>query len=93
MPGSAANGAKAPAIILFFRFDANIKSDWGKAMTLECRIFKPSKNGEISLVETKTHEEILKTKKRQYPFNPHPKGKQKYAARMKNNGQGEKDPK
>lgn len=82
MPGSTANGADAPAIILFFRFDANIK-DGGKPMTLECRIFKPSKNGEISLVETKTHEEVLKTKKNQYPFNPHPRGKQKYVARMK----------
>ncbi len=59
-------------------------------MTLECRIFKPSKNGKMSLVETKTHEEILKTKKNQYPFNPHPKRKQKYPARMKNTEQREK---
>ena len=59
-------------------------------MTLECRIFKPSKNGTMSLVETKTHEEILKKEKNQYPFNPHPKKKQKYPARMKNTGQREK---
>ncbi len=59
-------------------------------MTLECRIFKPSKNGEMSLVETKTHEEILKPKKNQYSFNPHPRKKQKYYARMKNTGQREK---
>ena len=42
-------------------------------MTLECRIFRPSKNGKMLLVETKTREEILKTEKNQYPFNPHPR--------------------
>jgi hypothetical protein len=46
-------------------------------MTLECRIFKPSKNGKMSLVETKTHEEILKTKKKKSSFNPHPMKKTK----------------
>ena len=60
-------------------------------MTLECRIFKPSKNGEMSLVETKTHEEIVKTKKNQNSFNPHPRKKQKYPARMKNTEQREKN--
>ncbi len=62
-------------------------------MTLECRIFRPSKNGKMSLVETKTHEEILKPKKNQYPFNPHPRKKQKYPARMKNTKQDEKNAK
>ena len=60
-------------------------------MTLECRIFKPSKNGEMNLVETKTHEEISKTLKNQYPFNPHPGKKQKLPARMKNSGQRKKN--
>ena len=90
MPGSTANGADAPAIILFFHFDVNIKNDGGTPMTLECRIFRPSRNGKMSLVETKTHEEILKTGKKQHPFNPHPRGKQKYPARMKNTVQGKK---
>jgi hypothetical protein len=60
-------------------------------MTLECRIFKPSKNGQMSLVETKTHEEILKPKKSKNSFNPHPRKKQKNPARMRNSEQGKKN--
>jgi hypothetical protein len=49
-------------------------------MTLECRIFKPSKNGKMSLVETKTHGEILKMKKNKSSFNPHPMKKTKISS-------------
>ena len=62
-------------------------------MTLECRIFRPSKNGKMSLVETKTHEEILKMRKTQYFFNRGFRRKQKYPARMKNTEKREKNTK
>ncbi len=52
-------------------------------MGLECRIFKRENDGKIRLVETVTHEEILKNTNYKSSFNTHPREKQKNQPRKK----------
>ena len=52
-------------------------------MSGECRIFKPSNNGNLRLVETVSHQEIVKTTDRKSLFNAYPKREQKLQPRRK----------